>query len=145
MKRQGIKFAGMVLILAVSLIFATAIPKAFAAAEEPTEFTFNRNAAIKHAQAALDDFFALSMPQVSLEEYQTQSPKVAGIISKGCDGKDRNLILVAFPSKQKEGWADVRLIRNKDGLITEIVGMGVSIHSWDEMLRNARKGAMYCE
>lgn len=145
MKGIRIKCARTIVMLVGFMTFALLNAHSFAAADEPAEFAFNRSAAIKHAQAALEEFFALSMPQVSLAEYQIQSPKIAGIISKGCDGKDRNLILVAFPAKQKEGWADVRLIRNKDGLITEMIGMGVSVYSWDEMVRNARKGSEYCE
>ena len=133
---------GLLLTLLLPLQSVSALPFD---SSDPTEFQFNRSVAVKHAIAALEDFIVLSMPQMSLDQFDLSSPSVAGVITKSCEGKNQNLVLVGFPGKKPADLAYVHLIANKDGLITEIRAMGFTVQTWNELVRRARSPRLLCE
>lgn len=140
----------MIRVLVLGILLTVLVPLQVVQAlstviEEPAEFPFNRSVAVKHAIAALEDFIVLSMPQMSMDAFDIQKPKIAGVQTKSCEGKDQKLILVGFPGKQAKDWAYAHLVRNKDGLIVEMIEMGFTIQTWSDLVKVARSPRQFCE
>ena len=114
------------------------------AEQEIAEFSFNRPVAVTHARAAIEDFGSLMMKHQPLSAFDFVQPRVAAVVGRDCDGREINVVLVAFPNKKNEGWAYSHWERNKDGLVSRLLSVGFSTETLEFLIRQGRAGGTMC-
>jgi hypothetical protein len=117
---------------------------ALSASPEPTEFIFNRSAAVLHGRAAVEDFGALMMKEQPLAKFDFEHPRVAGLRGRDCADQEIYVVLVAFPGKKTDGWAYSYWERNRDGLISRLLSVGFSVESLEYLIEQGRSGGSLC-